>query len=117
MDSPEAELSILIVDDPDIERLNQEYLQRSGPTNVIAFPMQSGKFGHISPQLLGDVVISVETAQRESEQGGMDLERRMDQLLIHGILHLFGYDHVNDEHSAREMENKTTELLQLVTRF
>ena len=112
--SPEAELSILIVDDPDIEVLNRRYLQRPGPTNVIAFPMQSGQFSHISPQLLGDVVISIDTAKRESAQGGMQLDRRLDQLLIHGILHLFGYDHVNDGHSAREMEEKSAELLQLV---
>ena len=117
MDSPEAELSILIVDDPEIEILNRQYLQRSGPTNVIAFPMQSGKFSQISPQLLGDVVISVETAQRESDQSDMDFERRMDQLLIHGILHLFGYDHVDDENGARAMEKKTTELLQLVAQL
>jgi probable rRNA maturation factor len=77
--------------------------------------MQSGAFSQISPQLLGDVVISVETAQRESAQGDMDFEKRVDELLIHGILHLFGYDHVNDAQSAREMDRKSTELLQLIT--
>jgi probable rRNA maturation factor len=55
LDNPEAELSVVIVDDSEIEALNQKYLNRSGPTNVIAFPMREGEFSDLSPFLLGDV--------------------------------------------------------------
>ena len=112
--SPEAELSILIVDDPQIELLNQTYLNRSGPTNVIAFPMQAGEFKHISPHLLGDVVISIETAHRESTAAQIELETRLDQLLVHGILHLFGYDHETNQEDAHRMETRASTLLELL---
>jgi probable rRNA maturation factor len=111
LDCPEAELSIVLVDDDEIAALNREYLQRSGPTNVIAFPMQEGAFGEISPHLLGDVVISLDTCQRESEGAAMPFEERLDQLLIHGILHLFGYDHVTNKADAERMAAKSDELL------
>ena len=115
LDSPDAELSILIVDDNEIAALNHTYLNRSGPTNVIAFAMREGAFSDISPQLLGDVVISIETAHRESETAGIHPENRFNQLLVHGILHLFGYDHEGDEHDAARMEEKSEELLKLIT--
>ena len=111
---PDGELSILIVDDSQIERLNREYLNRSGPTNVIAFPMQEGEFSNINPHLLGDVVISVETAERESRMAGISMEKRFSQLLVHGILHLFGYDHEKTERESLRMEKKNDELLKLV---
>ncbi len=114
LDSPEAELSILIVDDPQIEILNKKYLNRQGPTNVIAFPMQEGDFSQISPQLLGDVVISIETAEREGKNSGLSLEERFTQLIIHGILHLFAYDHEEDEKEAEIMEQKSNELFKLI---
>lgn len=111
---PDAELSVLLVDDPQIAVLNKEYLGRTGPTNVIAFPMQEGPFPDITPDLLGDVVISVETSDREAETGGVPPEERFLELLIHGILHLLGYDHENDEAEARRMEAKTRELMAVV---
>ena len=114
LDSPDAELSIVIVDDEEIAELNQTYLNRQGPTNVIAFAMREGAFGDISPQLLGDVVISIETAYRESAEAGIDPLDRFDQLLVHGILHLFGYDHEAVENDAAEMEEKSEELLRLI---
>ncbi len=114
LDYPDAELSILLVDDLEISELNQHYLNRQGPTNVIAFPMLEGEFAGISPQLLGDVVISLETADREAGLAGIGMPARLDQLLIHGILHLLGYDHENDAEDARRMEQKSDELLQLI---
>jgi probable rRNA maturation factor len=111
LDCPDGELSILIVDDLQIEALNKRYLNRSGPTNVIAFPMREGRFSNITPQLLGDVVISVEAAMREGEPAKISMEDRFDQLLIHGILHLFGYDHEKSKEEADKMENKSNELL------
>lgn len=112
---PDGELSILIVDDPRIEQLNRKYLNREGPTNVIAFPMREGSFGDLNPQLLGDVVISTDTAASEAEVADIPTETRITELLIHGILHLFGYDHENDEPEARHMEQKSNELIKAVS--
>ncbi|MBW1741088.1 MAG: rRNA maturation RNase YbeY [Deltaproteobacteria bacterium] len=111
---PDGELSILVVGDRHIAELNKTYLGRSGPTNVIAFPMQEGPFGQINPNLLGDVVISLDTAAREAQDAGLSLESRFNELLIHGILHLFGFDHEKTPEDAERMANKTEELLELL---
>ena len=111
---PDAELSILIVDDPKIEVLNKKYFNRYGSTNVIAFPMRTGQFNNIAPQLLGDVVISIETAAREGKIAGISMEERFTQLLVHGILHLLGYDHEKNEKQAYKMEKKSDEILKLI---
>jgi probable rRNA maturation factor len=111
---PEKELSILLVDDLQIADLNTTYLNREGPTNVIAFPMQEGEFAGISPDLLGDVVISVDTAEREAAAAGMDVEARTVELLVHGMLHLMGYDHEHDEDEARRMEAKSVAVLEAI---
>src|SRR5210317_1037917 len=111
---PDAELSILIVDDQQIAQLNRQYLNRKGPTNVIAFCMRQGQFSDIAPNLLGDVVISADTAQREAQSAGISMQDRFDQLLIHGTLHLLGYDHENTVGEALRMEKKANELLQLL---
>ena len=108
---PDGELSILLLDDPQIAVLNKDYLQREGPTNVIAFPMQEGAFAEINPDLLGDVVISLETAAKEGLAAGVSMEERLEELMIHGILHLFGYDHERSEKEAARMESKSRELL------
>jgi len=114
LDSPESELSVLLLDDTAIAGLNQQYLNREGPTNVIAFPMSEGEFSAVSPELLGDVVISLDTAAREAEAVGLSINSRFKELLIHGILHLFGYDHVAEEAQARRMEEKSGELFEKV---
>ena len=111
---PEAELSIVILDDEQIAGLNRRYLNRRGPTNVIAFPMQEGAFGHLTPGLLGDVAVSVETAKREALAAGMRIDRRFNELLVHGILHLLGYDHENDTAKARVMEEKAAEVMEML---
>ena len=112
--SPDAELSILMVDDPQIEELNRTYLHRQGPTNVIAFPMREGSFSDINPQLLGDVVISTDTAATEAGAMGIAVDTRIHELLVHGILHLFGYDHEHDDQQARCMEEKSAEIMTLL---
>ncbi len=111
LDCHDVQLSILITDDREIAELNRQYLDRTGPTNVIAFPMREGEFSDIAPEILGDVVISIETTEREAREGNMELETRFCELLIHGILHLLGFDHENDEQQAREMEEKSRVLL------
>jgi probable rRNA maturation factor len=111
---PKGQLSILIVDDEQIAQLNISYLNHTGPTNVISFPMQEGPFTEVTPDLLGDVVISADTAHREAEAAGMTMTRRFNQLLIHGILHLVGYDHVHSAEEERIMDEKSDELLNLI---
>ncbi|MFW5874840.1 MAG: rRNA maturation RNase YbeY [bacterium] len=106
-----AELSLLIVDDEQIAQINKTYLGRTGPTNVIAFPMGETGFTPLQPELLGDVVISVETAGREASEGGYSMEERFTELLIHGILHLLGYDHETNEQDAEQMNKKSDELI------
>ena len=111
MASPESELSVVLVDDEQMRSLNWKYRRRQGPTNVLAFAMREGEFGDISPQLLGDVIISLSTAQREAEEAGLSLDSTISRLLVHGILHLVGFDHQKGEDAAREMEQRSTELL------
>jgi probable rRNA maturation factor len=111
LDCPEGELSLLIVDDDGIAALNQHYRGRSGPTNVLAFSMNEGAFGEITPDLLGDVVISAETCLREAESAGVSFERHFTELLIHGILHLFGFDHEQSEEEEHRMIAKSDEIL------
>ena len=111
---PDGELSLLLVDDPYIARLNEMYLQRQGPTNVIAFPMREGEHGDIHPELLGDVVISMDTCAKEGQLAGCDTETRFYELMVHGILHLFGYDHIDSEEDAEAMEIKSREMLLLI---
>jgi len=104
-------VSITFVTDKIIRELNQHYRGIDSATDVLAFAMQEGEFKEITPDLLGDVVISVETAQRQAEEAGHSLERELGILLIHGLLHLAGYDHMTDE-DAVHMQAKEKELLQ-----
>ena len=114
LDCPEGELSILFVDDNRIQSLNREYRHKDRPTNVLSFAMREGDFNEISPGLLGDVVISVDTAAAEAEKAGISLGQHMTWLLIHGILHLFGFDHEQSGEMADEMETRTRRLAETV---
>ena len=94
-----------------MRQLNRDYLQKDRPTNVISFSMQEGEFGSLNPALLGDVVISADTAAREAEEGEIPFAERLVFLLLHGILHLTGYDHERSgEVEAAKMEAKEKEL-------
>jgi len=97
----ERELSLLFVDDEGIRKINRDYLRRDRATNVIAFSLTEGDFGDINPGVLGDVVISVETAAREARTAGIAIEDALLYLILHGILHLAGYDHEGPRGIAR----------------
>jgi rRNA maturation RNase YbeY len=114
LDNPDSELSILITDDTEIAQLNLQYRNRKGPTNVLSFPMHEGDFSEVSPEMLGDVVISAETAAREGKELGFSFVQRLNFLLVHGILHLFGYDHEISDDEAIKMDKKTEELYELI---
>jgi len=81
---------------------------------VIAFPMREGAYGDLTPNLLGDVVICVDTALRESRLAGRTLEERVIELLVHGVLHLCGYDHENGGRPARRMADKSRRLMKKI---
>lgn len=97
------ELSILFTNDKHISQINKEYLNRDGPTNVISFPMSGEDEEKMGIPILGDIVISVDTAKREAEELGEDLELTIYRLIIHGLLHLLGYDHEGSEEEAKRM--------------
>ncbi|MDY6881800.1 MAG: rRNA maturation RNase YbeY [Desulfatiglans sp.] len=110
----DKELSILLTDDERIAQLNKHYLGREGPTNVLAFPMGPDSFPKVPSYMMGDVVISLETAVRESKEQGEPSERVVDRLLIHGILHLLGYDHEISSEESLRMDQEEHRLMALL---
>ncbi len=110
------ELSIVIVDDREITRLNRQYFRRNRPTNVISFPMGSGDPASLHSRILGDVVVSAETAKQQAEEAGGKAKGEVLFLLIHGILHLAGYDHEGTRDERKKMEAKEKELFSLLMR-
>lgn len=103
------ELTVVLVDDPEITRLNRQYLRHNRPTNVISFPMMDGTPESLRSRVLGDVVISAETAQRDAGEAGEKTGDEILFLMIHGILHLAGYDHEGSAAERRKMETKEKE--------
>ena len=103
-----AECSLLLVDDQTMAQLNKRYRGIAGSTDVLSFPMREGRFRSISPGLLGDVVISAETADRQARAAGRTPRKETAALLIHGILHLLGYDHhtPSETRTMRRLEGR-----------
>ncbi len=104
------EISVLFVDDDEIAEINRQFLNRKGPTNVIAFAMREGDFGEINPHVLGDIIISVDTALKDALHGGLSFEDEIAYLIIHGLLHLLGYEHEKSEEDAKIMQDKEKEI-------
>jgi rRNA maturation RNase YbeY len=113
LDLHDVELSILLTDDAMISELNRRYLHKNGPTNVLAFPMREKSFPG-QPAMLGDVVVSLDTAVKESTQTGESIEGTVTRLLVHGVLHLLGYDHEESRAEASRMKKEEARLLQVV---
>ncbi len=108
---PDHELSILLTDDVGIAELNKTYRKKTGPTNVLAFAMQEGEAALESGNLLGDIVISVDTAAREATHQKITVHHRLRILLIHGLVHLLGHDHERSAKEAKIMEEAERRLL------
>lgn len=98
-----SELSIALVDDAAIQVLNGQYRGKRRPTDVLSFSLVEGEHADRRGRLLGDVVISVETAARQARQHRRGLDETIAKLLVHGVLHLLGHDHEQDD-EARCME-------------
>jgi len=116
LDCGDKEISITFVSDADIQIINKKYLSKDNPTNVISFSLQEGEFGGINPEMLGDIVISVDTASSDAEKGHLTFDEEILFLIIHGLLHLLGYNHVNtSKANALKMKRKENELFHLLT--
>lgn len=105
----DAELGIELVGDRRMRQLNHRYRHRDAPTDVLAFSLREAP-GPSSP-LLGDVVISLHTAARQAKAQGHSLNREIVMLLVHGLVHLCGYDHERGEREARRMRRREEAVL------
>jgi rRNA maturation RNase YbeY len=110
-----AELSIALVDDASIAELNGRWRGRAGPTDVLSFSLLEGEFPDHRGGMLGDVVISVETAAREAARRHRSLDEIVTRLLVHGVLHLVGYDH-EEEDEARRMAAEERRVRRMLVR-
>ena len=100
----DAELSILLADDHRLQSLNREWRGIDKATNVLSFPGEEISVGEMAGPLLGDIAVSMETLSREAGLENKKLNDHFCHLIVHGFLHLFGYDHETDE-EADAMEN------------
>lgn len=111
----EKELSILFTDDEHMAVLNRQYRGKEGATDVLSFSMLEEPDGDLLPAfesvMLGDVVISVDTALRDAKELEQSFEKTVDRLMIHGILHLLGYDHEKSSVGAIRMREEEERLI------
>jgi len=106
----DRDLSILFVDDRKITAMNKEFFGKDRPTNVISFSYLEGMPG----EALGDVIISVERAADEARAAAIPFYERLFHLIIHGIVHIIGYDHVKGKSEARKMRYREKKLMRFV---
>ena len=115
-----AELGILFVGDQRMRGLNRRYRGKDRTTDVLAFAMREAARPQVSclmPDMLGDVVISIPTARRQAKEAGRSLDEELACLLVHGILHLCGYDHERGEKEARRMHRRERMILRSIARL
>ena len=107
LEETDCELSLLLTDDVKIQELNRTYRDLDKATDVLSFPQDEDAVNEAGDTLLGDVVISVETAARQAKEHHLNFNEELILLAIHGILHLLGYDHERSPQDARIMQDKT----------
>jgi rRNA maturation RNase YbeY len=115
-----AELGVLFVGDQRMRGLNRRYRGKDRTTDVLAFAMREARTPHTlrrTPDMLGDVVISVPTACRQAMEAGRSLDEELAWLLVHGILHLCGYDHERSEREARRMHRRERMIQRSIARL
>jgi len=108
----ESELSVELVGDRRMRRLNRVYRGNDRTTDVLAFPMRESD--NPWPALLGDVVIAVPTARRQAREAGRSLEEELAALLVHGVLHLCGYDHERSQNEAMRMRRRERAIMKTI---
>lgn len=106
---PQAEVTVRIVDNEESHQLNLEYRGKDKPTNVLSFPFEAPP--GIELDLLGDLVICRQVVEQEAKEQNKTLQAHWAHMVVHGSLHLLGYDHI-EEDEAEEMESLETELMQ-----
>ena len=104
----EAELTVRIVDEAEITALNRQYRGKDGPTNVLSFPYEG--IPGVATELLGDIVICAPVVASEAVAQHKPLDAHWAHIVVHGVLHLLGFDHQHDDH-AHQMEAREAELL------
>ena len=99
------EISLTLVDDPAIREINREQRGKDAPTDVLSFPLEPEPFAQ--ERLLGDIVISIDTARRQAADYDAPLQREIERLMIHGLLHVLGHDHMEPgERTMMEAEER-----------
>lgn len=116
----DTELTVLLVSEDEMAAYNERFLERSGPTDVLAFPVEELMPGVVPdqdsngpPLIIGDVIVAPGYVGRQAEENDVEFEDEMALMVAHGILHLLGYDHIDDA-DAEMMERREVELLGLV---
>ncbi|WP_310618396.1 rRNA maturation RNase YbeY [Flexibacterium corallicola] len=109
---PDTEVSLVFSDDAQVQELNRMWRNKDKPTNVLSFPGDDKEEPPYGP-LLGDIILARETVERESGDLGIPFDHHLAHLIVHGTLHLFGYDHQDDE-EAEEMEGEERKILALL---
>jgi probable rRNA maturation factor len=107
----DRDLSILFVDNKKIKEFNKRFFNKDYPTNVISFSYMDG----LSSEVMGDIVISIERTRDEAESLSIPFHERLFALIVHGVAHILGFDHVNDKNEARRMRYREKKLLAFVT--
>lgn len=113
-----SELSLELTGDRRMQRLNREYRKKDRPTDVLAFPIREAALPRVVrpvTPMLGDVVISLPTAVRQAKEAGRSIDIELAMLLVHGVLHLCGYDHERNSREAARMSRRERALLRLIT--
>lgn len=102
----DAEMGIILVNNRQIRVYNRDYRKKDHPTDVLSFPMREGVGGELHPDFLGDVMISLERSAEEAILYGRSRREQLLILLIHGVLHLLGYDHERSPKEERRMQRR-----------
>jgi probable rRNA maturation factor len=113
---PDAELSVLIAGDRAVRSLNLKYRGIDRTTDVLSFSQREGRFANLCPELLGDIVVSAPRAAAQARAAGHSLAREIDALLVHGLLHLLGWDHEKGSRAAEAMRRMEKRLLARIAR-
>ncbi len=110
----DSELSILLTRDSKIRELNRKFRNQDKSTDVLSFPQDEEAINENGQLMLGDIVISVETAEQQGKQHGLPLTKEILLLIIHGLLHLLGYDHERSSKEAKFMKKETRRLFKKI---
>jgi probable rRNA maturation factor len=109
-------VSVLFVGDAAMRSLNRRYRKKDRATDVLSFSFREGAGWTVQPDLLGDIVISVPAARRQARTAGVPFSQEIDRLLVHGLLHLLGYDHERGGADALRMRAREDALLEVLGR-